>query len=262
MEKSRQDEIIDISKKILTRTALDAFVASLIAPLNRIKIIQQTDPSSKPGSILETIRVVQEREGNIGFWKANIYQILFSIPTTFIQYFFRMQSESTARILQTNFGNLSSYLITKLFGDIATLALAYPFDVIITRMLGDIAGDYIGFKDCFKKTVEREGYLALFKGFGTAILSLIPYEFSLLMISPMLTQFVNSIFSSRNSQILAFGILSNLVANAIAYPFYTIKRKLQVSGSPQFKKYEGFVDCLGSVLKEEGLSGLYKGIII
>ena len=45
-------------------------------------------------------------------------------------------------------------------------------------------------------------------------------------------------------------------------PFWLIKTRLQIQGQkPDGKKYKGFIDALITIPKEEGLLGLYKGII-
>ncbi|KAK3585319.1 hypothetical protein CHS0354_040268 [Potamilus streckersoni] len=66
---------------------------------------------------------------------------------------------------------------------------------------------------------------------------------------------------------------SNLIADIMLYPFETILHKLYVQGTrtlidntdtgteviPVITSYKGAVDCIRSVIVEEGISGFYKG---
>lgn len=74
----------------------------------------------------------------------------------------------------------------------------------------------------------------------------------------------------RKSNQGTLGALDHLLAGTeagsimvlLTNPFWLIKTRLQIQGqSTDGKKYKGFIDALITIPKEEGLLGLYKGII-
>ncbi|KAF8320723.1 mitochondrial carrier [Clavulina sp. PMI_390] len=55
------------------------------------------------------------------------------------------------------------------------------------------------------------------------------------------------------------GALSKLIATSSTYPYIVIKSRLQ-AGHASAAKYKNSLDGLATVIKEEGIAGLYKGI--
>ena len=61
---------------------------------------------------------------------------------------------------------------------------------------------------------------------------------------------------------LAFGALSGSIGAASVYPINLLRTRLQASGSPGHpQKYTGFRDVLQMTLRNEGVRGLYKGLL-
>lgn len=58
--------------------------------------------------------------------------------------------------------------------------------------------------------------------------------------------------------------LSLLIAQAVCYPFDTVKRRMQLNGSIGHKNiYRNDFDCFKKVLKDEGaIKGLYAGFSV
>ena len=52
---------------------------------------------------------------------------------------------------------------------------------------------------------------------------------------------------------------SVILAEQLAYPGDTIKRKLFMQACKKEKEYSGIIDCFVKVYKTQGLNGLWKG---
>ena len=51
------------------------------------------------------------------------------------------------------------------------------------------------------------------------------------------------------------------ISQTLTYPFDVLRRKMQVSGMQGGSiKYRGAIDALRSILRVEGISGLYRGL--
>ena len=56
-------------------------------------------------------------------------------------------------------------------------------------------------------------------------------------------------------------LLSGSISQTITYPFDVLRRKMQVTGMNQLGyRYNGALDALQSILRTEGVKGLYRGL--
>ncbi|KAJ6871413.1 mitochondrial succinate-fumarate transporter 1 [Populus alba x Populus x berolinensis] len=139
-----------------------------------------------------------------------------------------------------------------------------PIDVIKTRLQLDRSGNYKGIIHCGSKIVRTEGVRALWKGL-TPFATHLTLKYTLRMGS-------NAVFQSafKDSET---GKLSNqgrlmsgfgagvLEALAIVTPFEVVKIRLQQQKglSPELLKYKGPIHCARTIIREEGVLGLWAG---
>ena len=64
----------------------------------------------------------------------------------------------------------------------ASWIACFPIDVIKSRVQSDVARQYQGALDCFKKTVGSEGYRALFYGLNSTLLRAFPVNAAVLVV--------------------------------------------------------------------------------
>lgn len=55
-------------------------------------------------------------------------------------------------------------------------------------------------------------------------------------------------------------IFAGSISQTLTYPFDVLRRKMQVTGMQGGQKYSGALDALRSVLRSEGVAGLYRGL--
>ena len=69
--------------------------------------------------------------------------------------------------------------------------------------------------------------------------------------------------SSANNGLADFtaGFLGGAVGKLIDHPFDLIKVRLQVQSSGGSQQFNGAVDCLKQTVRNEGLTGMYKGLV-
>lgn len=150
-----------------------------------------------------------------------------------------------------------------LSGVIEALILT-PLDVTKTRMQLDKSGQYRGMVDCGKKLFLAEGPKGLFKGFA-------PWTTHVVLKNGTRFYF-NAIFrrmlSDKNGQVsganefIAGALAGATEAVLIVTPFEVIKTRLQgqniVKG--ELPKYRGPIQTTATVIKNEGLLALWKGL--
>ncbi|TDH70161.1 hypothetical protein CCR75_001665 [Bremia lactucae] len=150
-----------------------------------------------------------------------------------------------------------------LSGVIEALILT-PLDVTKTRMQLDKLGQYRGMVDCGKKLFAAEGPKGLYKGFA-------PWTTHVVLKNGTRFYF-NAIFrrmlSDKNGQVsganefIAGALAGATEAVLIVTPFEVIKTRLQgqdiVKG--EVPKYRGPVHTAATIMKNEGLLALWKGL--
>ncbi|KAJ8522976.1 hypothetical protein ONZ45_g476 [Pleurotus djamor] len=130
----------------------------------------------------------------------------------------------------------------------------------------------LGLVDAIKHILQQDGIKTFWRGIGPALV---------LVINPVLQytvfeQLKNALVKSRTSKLRAAGLatavaaltdwdffflgaLSKLVATSLTYPYIVVKNRLQ-AGHASALKYKSSLDGLLSIVREEGVEGLYKGI--
>lgn len=155
-----------------------------------------------------------------------------------------------------------------------------PIDVIKTRLqLDGACGKYLyrGPADCATKLYKTEGPTALFKGLAPALLRQSTYgslRYGLygpirnsLGVPSSSSSPAGSTTTSHTDiplwkKIVAGGT-SGALASAIANPMDLLKVRLQTDGQIvklQSKQYTGMTHAFLSILREEGVMGLWKGV--
>ncbi|THG95822.1 hypothetical protein EW026_g5895 [Hermanssonia centrifuga] len=131
----------------------------------------------------------------------------------------------------------------------------------------------LGITETIQHILRKDGISAFWRGIGPALV---------LVLNPVLQytvfeQLKNMLITRRTAKLKAagavvtaavllsdidyffLGALSKLVATSITYPYIVIKSRLQ-AGQSHALKYKSSLDGLLTIVKEEGIEGLYKGI--
>ncbi|KAM7329772.1 hypothetical protein ACRRTK_011385 [Alexandromys fortis] len=161
------------------------------------------------------------------------------------------------------------------------LVLGHPFDTIKVRL--QTQNTYRGIVDCILKTYRHESVLGFFKGMSFPIASVAlvnsvlfgVYSNTLLALTATSHQerraqppSYTNIFIAAQSSLLQVCVLAKGSRAFLAYclaPFDLIKVRLQNQTEPRMKigssepRYRGPVHCAASILREEGLQGLFRG---
>lgn len=158
----------------------------------------------------------------------------------------------------------------------ATEALALqPLDVTKTRLQLDKSGMYRGMVDCGRQIVAQEGVASLYKGLAPFVTHL-TLKYALRFGS--FAVFRDSMGSSGASGVspapgtlaarlealkpFLAGMSAGVVeAVMIVTPFEVVKTRLQQQVGRTNLKYQGALHCGVTVVKEEGLTALWRGVM-
>ncbi|KAL7912757.1 mitochondrial carrier domain-containing protein [Trichoderma velutinum] len=247
----------------------------LTYPLITLSTRAQVESKKAESKFVEAIQKIIAREGVSGLY-SGINSALFGISVTnFIYYYWYEWTRASFEKAATRAGRASKKLTTiesMIAGAIAgsaTVIITNPIWVVNTRITTrrqdpDLeAGD--GAKSVKPPTtlgtlmalLKNEGPRALFAGVIPALV---------LVINPILQytlfeQMKNTVEKKRKiTPTMAFmlGALGKLFATSVTYPYITVKSQMHVAAHSE--KKENMSQALSRVVKDEGYSGLYKGI--
>ncbi|EXJ60522.1 hypothetical protein A1O7_04675 [Cladophialophora yegresii CBS 114405] len=251
---------------------------TLTYPLITLSTRAQVESKRADTSTLAAIKHIINREGLGGLY-AGLDSALFGISVTnFVYYYWYEWTRAFFEKAAITAGRASKKLTTvesMIAGAIAgsaTVLLTNPIWVVNTRMTArksDSSEDQLpgGEKRSSKKQstigtlmslVRDEGPSSLFAGVLPALV---------LVINPILQYTIyeqlRNIIEKRRKvgprDAFYLGAIGKLLATTITYPYITVKSRAHVATKDD--PHEGMWKSLNKIVKDEGYSGLYKGIV-
>uniref|UniRef100_A0A1I7YBS1 Mitochondrial folate transporter/carrier n=1 Tax=Steinernema glaseri TaxID=37863 RepID=A0A1I7YBS1_9BILA len=222
------------------------FVSTIVChPLDLLKIRYSANEGSqiRPQyrSYLHAARSVIQAEGFRGIYQGLTPNIVGATLSwgLYFQFFYALRQKFT--LFPEKFQSANDLIIGCLSGS-AVMCVTNPVWVTKTRLCLQYETEgpkkYSGMWDCMKQIVKNEGVAGLYKGFVPGILG--------------------TTHGADTVDYLAFSIISKVFATTTTYPYQVLRTRLQ----DQHVKYDGVVDVIRTTMKAEGISGLYKGMLM
>lgn len=252
-------------------------------PLIFLSTRAAVETKNESKSTYQAVLDVIKREGITGLYGGLNSSLLGIAITNGVYYYFYERSRESilrARSGTKALSTLESMLIGLIAGS-ATTVISNPIWVIQTsQAVRTLSSDSaqpvvvkkLGFIETVQNILAKDGLSAFWRGLGPALI---------LVINPIIQytafeQLKNFLVARRTNKLRAagaaaavavlsdwdfflLGALSKLAATSATYPYIVVKSRLQ-AGSANAQKYKSSFDGLLTILKEEGIEGLYKGI--
>ncbi|KAK4547341.1 hypothetical protein LTR36_000997 [Oleoguttula mirabilis] len=150
---------------------------------------------------------------------------------------------------------------------VSEILIMYPLDVVKTRV--QIQGrvpvpgqdHYTSMVDCFRKIVQNEGFSRLYRGITAPILMEAPKRATKFAANDEWGKVWRSAFGVEKMN-QSLSILTGASAGAteafVVVPFELVKIRLQ--DRAQAAKYNGMIDCVTKIIRQEGPLTLYQGL--
>ena len=263
MKKDKNNNII-----FLISSSISAiFNKTSIAPLERLKILQQSDLYYKYNnynkSIFNSFKYIYKNEGFKGFYKGNLINIYRVLPSYLIKFplneiGYKYIKKYNNLYKKTDKISYLNKLNVGIFVGTIQITLTYPFDFLRTRLSLDktmfnmYKNNIITYT---KHIIKTEGILNLYKGYKSCIITY-----------PLYVGLQFSIFNEcreNNINVFLSGSLAGLIAQSLVFPGDVIKRQMQLNGiNNQQILYNSILDCIKKIYKNEGIYGFYTGLKI
>lgn len=277
----KKSKIAQLGSDLIVGGSIGAIAKTAMAPVERIKLLMQTQDSNpavisgevkRYTSIGDCFTRVKAEQGLASFWRGNLVNCLRYAP---------QQGSALAfnDLLNNAFPNYSSKTDfwksfgVKLFSGGLSGAVAnticYPFDYARTRLASDVKkgkGQFNGIWDCISSTVKKQGVTGLYTGWSVTCAGAFVYRAGQLGCFKQI-QDLNPYKNDKGTKGAISSFLAVTTARTVImpfnYPFDTVRRRMMLQSEKPVSErlYKGSFDCYFKILKKEGFKGMYKGMV-
>ncbi|GAW05296.1 mitochondrial carrier [Lentinula edodes] len=221
---------------------------------------------SENKSVYQAVMEVLEREGVLGLYSGLSSSLLGIAVTNGVYYYFYERSKGIFLTGGKKGLTTIESILTGLIAGSATTIISNPLWVVQTSqavhtMDPNTQTKNLGFLETVQHILAKFGMKGFFRGIGPALV---------LVVNPVIQYSVfeqlKNILASRRKlrrrggltdwDFFVLGAISKLVATSITYPYIVIKARLQAGAT----KYKSSLNALATILRDEGIEGLYKGM--
>jgi solute carrier family 25 (mitochondrial phosphate transporter), member 23/24/25/41 len=124
-------------------------------------------------------------------------------------------------------------------------------------------GVYNGLLDAFMKIIKEEGPAELYRGLTPSLIGVIPYSATNYFAYDTLRKAYRKIFKQEkigNFETLLIGSAAGAISSTATFPLEVARKQMQVGALSGRQVYKNVVHALLSILEQEGIQGLYRGL--
>jgi solute carrier family 25 (adenine nucleotide translocator) protein 4/5/6/31 len=279
-KKAKKSGLAQLGTDIFIGGSIGAVAKTAMAPVERVKLLLQTmdsNPDVISGKVQpykgigDCFSRVHAEQGLAAFWRGNLVNCLRYAPqqgsalafNDFINDNLFPKYDS-----KTDFWKSFGAKLTAggLAGGIAN-TICYPFDFARTRLASDVKkgkGQFNGIM--VMTTVKLQGLTGLYTGWSVTVAGAFVYRAGQLGCFKQI-QDMNPYKKDKGTLGAASAFVAVTMARTVVmpfnYPFDTIRRRMMLQSEKPIAErlYKGSVHCFSSILKKEGLKGMYKGMV-
>merc|ERR1712167_524276 len=236
-----------------------AFVKTIMSPVERIKILMQTQDSNpkiisgevpRYTGVADCGRRVAAEQGVKAFWRGNLVNCLRYAPQQCSALAFNDFFKNAFPKVNKNeqFMQFMTYnLLSGGMGGATAMVICYPMDFARTRLASDLGagkGQFNGILDCLSKTIKKQGVVGLYRGTAVSIAGAFVYRAGQLGLYGTVMGF-NPYQKDKGILGLVSGIVIGTLARTVIlpfnYPFDTVRRRLMLESekAPADRMYKG-----------------------
>ncbi|XWS59957.1 hypothetical protein CRYUN_Cryun08bG0166900 [Craigia yunnanensis] len=238
-----------------------AAAKTVTAPLDRIKLLMQThgvragqESAKKAIGFIEAIVLIGKDEGIKGYWKGNLPQVIRVIPYSAVQLF---AYETYKKLFKGKDGELTviGRLAAGACAGMTSTFITYPLDVLRLRLA--VEPGYRTMSEVALTMLQEEGFASFYYGLGPSLLSIAPYIAVNFCIFDLVKKALPEKYRQRTQASLLTAAVSALAATLTCYPLDTVRRQMQMRGTP----YKSVLEAILGIIERDGVIGLYRGFV-
>ncbi|PHH63085.1 hypothetical protein CDD81_6330 [Ophiocordyceps australis] len=251
---------------------------TVVSPLERLKILMQIQSAGRNAyklSVGQALAKMWREEGWRGFMRGNGTNCIRIVPYSAVQF---SSYNFYKRNIFEKYPGADLAPVTRLFcggiAGITSVFLTYPLDIVRTRLsiqsasfaeLGNKPKQLPGMWATMMQMVKTEGGISsLYRGIIPTVAGVAPYVGLNFMVYESVRKYLTPEGEQNPNAVrkLLAGAISGGVAQTCTYPFDVLRRRFQINTmSGMGYQYKSISDAIRVIIGQEGLRGLYKGIV-
>ncbi|CAJ0945845.1 unnamed protein product, partial [Mesorhabditis belari] len=222
--------------------------------------------------IIDVLVRVPKEQGFTAFWRGDLTNVIRYFPTQALNFAFK----DTYKNMFLKGVNKNKDFWKFFAGNLASggaagataLCFVYPLDFARTRLAADVgkgaSREFKGLSDCLVKIVKLDGPIGLYRGFFVSVQGIIIYRaayFGLFdtakhVFSPGPGKKLNFFAAWAIAQVVTVG------SGILSYPWDTVRRRMMMQSGRKDILYKNTWDCAVKIIKNEGMSAIFKGALL
>ncbi|EEF34280.1 probable envelope ADP,ATP carrier protein, chloroplastic [Ricinus communis] len=238
-----------------------AAAKSVTAPLDRVKLLMQThgvragqESAKKAIGFIEAMALIGKEEGIKGFWKGNLPQVIRIIPYSAVQLF---AYDTYKKLFTGKDGKLSvvGRLAAGACAGMTSTFVTYPLDVLRLRLA--VEPGCRTMSEIALNMLREEGVASFYYGLGPSLIGIAPYIAVNFCVFDLVKKSLPEKYRQTAQASLLTAVASAAFATLTCYPLDTIRRQMQMRGTP----YNSVLDAFPGIIERDGIIGLYRGFL-
>ncbi|KAG6497250.1 hypothetical protein ZIOFF_045144 [Zingiber officinale] len=153
-------------------------------------------------------------------------------------------------------------LVAGAFAGVSSTLCTYPLELLKTRLTIQ-RGVYDNLVHAFVKIIQEEGPAELFRGLTPSLIGVVPYAAANYYAYDSLKKLYKKAFRKDeigNVATLLIGSAAGAISSSATFPLEVARKHMQVGAVGGRQVYKNMLHALLSILEQEGIGGLYKGL--
>ncbi|KAI8357461.1 putative mitochondrial carrier protein [Mortierella sp. GBAus27b] len=265
----------DTVKYLVAGGVAGAVSRTIVSPLERMKIlfqVQGPEPANYQG-VIPTLRKMWVEEGFLGFMRGNGTNVIRIVPYSAVQFASYEQFKKLLMEPGKNDLDTPRRLAAGALAGLTSVACTYPLDIVRTRL--SIQSAQLNSKEAQEALpgiwrtmviiyTQEGGVVGLYRGLGPTLMGVAPYVALNFQAYEWLRAYMTPPGETSPSvgRKLTCGALAGSFAQTVTYPLDVLRRRMQVTQMAGVSyKYSSTWDGVKKIIKQEGVRGLYKGMV-
>ncbi|KAI8021795.1 Mitochondrial carrier protein CoAc2 [Camellia lanceoleosa] len=268
------------AKELIAGGVAGGFAKTVVAPLERVKILFQTRRAEFHSvGLLGSFKKIARTEGVLGFYRGNGASVARIVPYAALHF---MAYEQYRRWIIENFPGVGRGpvldLVAGSFAGGTAVLFTYPLDLVRTKLAYQVVGPsklnvkglvhsdqvYRGIVDCFSKTYKESGIRGLYRGVAPSLYGIFPYSGLKFYFYEEMKGCVPEKHKKDITVKLVCGSVAGLLGQTFTYPLDVVRRQMQVQrlSASNSGDMKGTMESLVMIVQRQGWKQLFSGLSI
>ncbi|KAJ6674027.1 SOLUTE CARRIER FAMILY 25 [Salix viminalis] len=265
-------------RRLISGGIAGAISRTAVAPLETIRTHLMVGSSGH--STAEVFKNIMQTDGWKGLFRGNLVNVIRVAPSKAIEvsacrYVELLDTHSLALFAYDTVNKklspaageqpklpIPASLVAGACAGVSSTLCMYPLELVKTRLT--IQRDvYNGIVHAFLKILHEEGPGELYRGLAPSLIGVIPYAATNYFAYDTLRKAYRKYFKQEkigNIETLLIGSAAGAMSSSATFPLEVARKHMQVGALSGRQVYKNVIHALASILEQEGIQGLYKGL--